>query len=298
MSGRRRWAAGSHEASVERFYSRGVHGRTDIHRGYLNFGLWEDGVEEYVDAAENLVERVGKLAGLGPASRVLDVGCGFGTQDLHLQRCFGPLDLVGIDVTWSHVDGARRAAAAREEGRGCRFHHGSATELPFGDGAFTHVIGIEGPVHFRTRRRFFDEAFRVLRPGGVLVLADYALIREPRSPLERLVFGVARRLWRVPAQNVCTREAYRDQLVDAGFRGVRVDSYGPLTFPGYYREQQRPAFQREMERLQGRFVARVGRVINVTAHGAYRMGVVDYLLARGRKPGSLPPDGEGPLRER
>jgi erythromycin 3''-O-methyltransferase len=270
---------------VERFYARGVHGRTDIHRGYLNFGLWEDGVEDYVAAAENLVARLGKLAGLGPGSRLLDVGCGFGTQDVYLERAFGPLEIDGLDVTWSHVERARRRAEEEGVADRVRFHHGSATRLPFADESFSHIIGIEGPVHFHTRRDFFDEALRVLRPGGVLALADYTLARRPRNIAERGVFWVARSLWRVPSANVCTTDEYREQVIAAGFGDVRVEGVGALTFPGYYREQQRPEFQREMERLQGRPLARVGRVINVTANWAYRMGVLEYLLVRAQKAG-------------
>jgi len=285
MSTPTRWRDGSHEQSVERFYSRGVHGKTDIHRGYLNFGLWEDGVGDYVQAAENLVRRLGRLAGLAPGSRLLDVGCGFGTQDLYLQRAFGPLEVDGLDVTWTHVERATRQAREQGVADRVRFHHGSATQLPFRNGAFTHVIGIEGPVHFLTRRRFFGEAMRVLQPGGVMALADYTLVRRPRNLVEGGVFGTARALWRVPLDNVCTSDEYRDQLIAAGFDDVRVESVGALTFPGYYREQQRPAFQREMERLQGRLLARLGRIINVTANWAYRMGVVEYLLVRAAKPG-------------
>ncbi len=282
---RTRWHEGSHEGCVERFYSRGVHGKTDIHRGYLNFGLWEDGVEDYVEAAENLVARLGRRAGLGSGSRLLDVGCGFGTQDVYLQRTFGPLEIDGLDVTWGHVERARRRAEQEGVADRVRFHHGSATQLPFADATFSHIIGIEGPVHFQTRRNFFDEALRVLRPEGVMALADYALARPPRNAVERGVFHVARALWRAPAANVCSVDEYRDQLIAAGFRDVSVESIRDLTFPGYYQEQQRPEFQREMERLQGRLLARVGRVINVTANWVYRMGVIDYLLVRAQKPG-------------
>jgi len=280
VSARTAWRRGSHEAAVERFYARGVHDRTDVHRGYLNFGLWEEGVDEYVRAAENLVARLGRLAGLGPGSRLLDVGCGFGTQDLYLLRSFGPLEIDGLDVTWSHVEGARRRAWREGVAERVRFHHGSATSLPFADASFTQLIGIEGPVHFLTRRRFFAEAARVLRPGGVMALADYSLVRRPANLLERGVFELGRALWKVPAENVCTGEEYREQLLQAGFEDVRVESVAELTFPGYYREQKRPGFRREMERLQGRLTARLGQIINVAAFGAYRLGVVDYLLVR------------------
>lgn len=283
---RKLWKRRSHESAVERFYSRGVHGETEIHRGYLNFGLWEDGIEDYVEAAEALVRRLGEEVGLGPRARLLDVGCGTGTQDIYLQRRFGPLQIDAVDVTWPHVERARRRARADGFAHCVRFHHGSATRLSFPDGTFTQLIGIEGPVHFLTRRAFFDEAHRVLAAGGVMGLADYALVRRPRGAIENALFDVARALWKVPRENVCTTEEYQEQLLAAGFCDVRVESFGPRTFPGYYREQRRPDFRREMERLQGKLLARVGTLINRAAYRAYEIGLVDYLLVRAAKGGT------------
>src|SRR6476661_4133489 len=93
VDSRTSWPRASHERAVERLYSRGVHGQTEIHRGYLNFGLWDSGIEDYVEAAENLVDRIGTLLGLEPGSRLLDVACGMATQDIYLQRRFGPLEI-------------------------------------------------------------------------------------------------------------------------------------------------------------------------------------------------------------
>ena len=278
-----RRARGTHEGAVERFYARGVHGRTDIHRGYLNFGYWEDGNDDYVSAAETLVRRIGTLAGLAAGSRLLDVGCGHGTQDIQLYREFGPLEVDALDVTRQHVESGRRQARAHGVEDAVRFHHGSATDLPFEPETFTHCIGIEGPVHFLTRRRFFEDAARVLRPGGVLALADYLLTRSPATALERTIFRAGCALWHVPRENVYGPEEYRRHLEDAGFRAVAIEHVGARTFPGYYREQQRPAFRREMVRLQGVLLGRLGHIVNVAAYKAYELGLCDYVLVRAER---------------
>ncbi|MFN8642323.1 MAG: methyltransferase domain-containing protein [Candidatus Binatia bacterium] len=284
MTARQSWSSASHEASVERFYSQGVNSDTEIHRGFLNFGLWEDGVDEYVAAAQNLVRRMATMLGLGAGSRLLDVACGMGSQDVYLHRTVPGLEIDAVDVTWRHVERAVRRA--RDEGieGGVRFHHGSATALPFAPRSFTHVMSIEGPEHFRTRRRFFAEARRVLRPGGVMALADYTITRAPRRAAERLVVDLSRRLWRIPRENLWTAAQYRDELRAAGFVDATVESVGPLTFPGYYREQCRPAFRAEMRRLQGQVKERLGHLIDVVTNRAYERGLVDYVLVRAVQP--------------
>jgi len=284
MPSRTEWPSTSHEHAVERFYSHGVHARTDIHQGFLNFGLWEDGIEDYVAAAHNLVHRLGTMLGLAPGSHLLDVACGMGSQDVYLRRTFGAVEIEAMDVTWQHV--ARAARRARDEGlEAClRVHHGSGTSLPFADATFTHVMSIEGAEHFDSRRRFLDEALRVLRPGGVICLADYTVRRPPRSTLERTVFGATCRLWHVPRANLWTTAEYHGQLVAVGFDEVSLEEVSALTFPGYYREQCRPAFRREMRRLQGWVLAELGQMINVVMNQAYLWGLIDYVLVRAVKP--------------
>jgi erythromycin 3''-O-methyltransferase len=280
---RRTWSPDSHERAVERFYSHGVNSDTEIHHGFLNFGLWEPGVDDYVTAAENLVGRIGTMLGLAPGARLLDLACGMGAQDVYMERRFGPLRIDAMDVTWRHVERARRRAREEAAGAALRFHHGSATELPFGDATFTHVMSIEGPEHFRTRRRFFAEAHRVLAPGGVMALADYVITRPPRTIVQRAVVDVTRRLWKIPRENLWTVSQYRDELGAAGFADVTVDEVGALTFPGYHREQTSPAFRAEMRRLQGALVERLGHFINVMTYLSYARGLVDYVLVRAVK---------------
>ena len=99
----------------------------DSHRGYMNFGLWDDGTTEYITAAEHMVERLGELLGLAPGARVIDAACGRGTQDLYLLARFGALSVDALDVTRSNVALAMAQAAARLGPGELRFHHASAT---------------------------------------------------------------------------------------------------------------------------------------------------------------------------
>src|SRR5436190_5076471 len=171
------WTSGSHERAVEDFYSAGTHNYGDFHGGYLNFGLWENGNEDYVGAAENLVVQMGGMLGLDGDSHLLDAAPGMGSQDVLLYEKFGHPRIDALDATWKHVQHGRRRAEEHRIQDKVVFHHGSATSLPFKNETFTHLMSIEGPEHFDTRERFFDEAYRVLKPGGVMVLSDYTLPR-------------------------------------------------------------------------------------------------------------------------
>ena len=284
MTTRISWPKGTHERRVERFYSRGAGAFGECHGGYLNFGLWDDGVRDYVSAAENLVRRLAAWGGIGPGSRVLDVGCGFGAQDVLLARELRPARIVGIDVTYPHVVAAReRARSAGLDGE-VQFRHGSGTDMRLPDASFTHVLGIEGVVHFDTRERFLREARRLLCPGGTLLLSDYCLARAPRGPLDRIFVALARAAWQIPAANVETVESYRALLVRCGFGAVEIESAGARTIPGYFREQTSRAHLRSMLKIRGFLGLAGGLAIDLLAFLAFRRGQLEYLLVKAAAP--------------
>lgn len=283
-SERKQWQESAHERRVEKFYGVGAERFEEYHDGYLNFGLWDEGIRDFVPAAENLVRHVGELAQLDASSRVLDVACGMGTQDVYFLRRFSPAHIDGLDVTWKHVEQGRKRA--REAGFGedrVQFHHGTATELPFPDNAFTHVIGIEGPVHFPTREKFMREAHRVLKPGGSLTLSDYTLKRPARTAFEKMVLKATLRLWEVPRENVDTIESYRMKLERSGFVNVEFEEAGARVIPGYYFEQRRPETIRELTRMRGFVAGRLGGIIDILLYKTYQRGMIDYIFVRGLK---------------
>jgi len=105
-------------------------------------------------------------------ARVLDVGCGAGTDLLVAARRVGPSGrAIGIDMT------AEMRERARDGARACGFEHvevreGDATELPLDDASVDVVIS-NGVLNLvPEKERAFAEIARVLRAGGRLQIAD------------------------------------------------------------------------------------------------------------------------------
>ncbi|MDG9701343.1 class I SAM-dependent methyltransferase [Streptomyces sp. DH37] len=137
------------------------------------------GYELFSSLALPLVRRrmfakLAERAGLGPGDRVLDVGCGTGALTRAVAPAVAPGGRVlGIDPSPQMIGYARRRAERR--GDGGAFALGAAQELDAGDGSFDAVVTSFAVHHVRAdrRERAFAEMFRVLRPGGRLMVADF-----------------------------------------------------------------------------------------------------------------------------
>lgn len=131
--------------------------------------------DRYLDeAADHLAavkDEILRRLRVGPGHRVLDVGCGNGTDVLELARHVGDAgEVVGVDVSEEAVAGAiGRSLAA---GANVSFQVASAYALPFPDGSFDACRSERMVQHLEDPVAGVREMLRVTRPGGRILVAD------------------------------------------------------------------------------------------------------------------------------
>ena len=211
--------------------------------GWLNLGLWEgDGSPDEAEAASRRL--VATLASALPAGGVIvDAGNGLGVQGPLIAELVRPRRLVAVNITERQLAAGRRwlkeASAAPVVA--------DAARLPIADGAADGIISVEAAFHFSSRRAFFEQCYRVLRPGGVVTMSDLFTERMPRGPVELLCGLTQLRVFGLRPGAAMSARQIAAAATSAGLADVQVTCCGDRVIA--------PALRFAAARLSGRSAA-------------------------------------------
>ncbi len=142
--------------------------------------------------------RWGGLDQLPAGTTVLDVGCGIGGSSRILARDYG-FKVTGITISPEQVKRAQQLTPPELD---VQFRVDDAMALSFPDASFDVVWSIEAGPHMPDKAIFAKELLRVLKPGGILVVADWNQRDARQTPLngwERVVMQQLLDQWSHPA---------------------------------------------------------------------------------------------------
>lgn len=157
--------------------------------------------------------RWGGLDKLPPGTTVLDVGCGIGGSSRILARDYG-FAVTGITISPQQV---KRAQELTPKDLDVKFLVDDAMAMSFPDASFDVVWSIEAGPHMPDKAVFAKELLRVLKPGGILVVADWNQRDESQKPLNFWERPVMRQLldqWSHPAFS--SIEGFSELLQETG----------------------------------------------------------------------------------
>jgi sarcosine/dimethylglycine N-methyltransferase len=185
-----------------------------LHTGYFA----GDADDDYRTASERTSDVLAADAEIGPSSSVLDVGCGCGNFLIHLARRFGCRG-EGLDLSQERIRFAQEKLAGenRRHPLDVEFRHGSATQMPYEPGSFTHVVSQDALFLVPDKPRSHAEIHRVLQPGGIFAFSDFLQPKQEISERARIhVYD------RVRWNSGYSLVGYQEALERAGFEIILV----------------------------------------------------------------------------
>jgi cyclopropane fatty-acyl-phospholipid synthase-like methyltransferase len=259
----------------------------------MHFGYHDSSVKTHEAALLRMNEVMADIASISGGERVLDGGCGYGGSAIWLVENRG-CQVTGITLVAEQVSAATRFAKERGVADNVSFLEMDYHKTEFPDEYFDVIWALESLVHSDRKEDFFRESYRLLRPGGRLLIADYTTRESPPlSAAERAILATAEDGWAMA--ELAPPSKYIAGLRSSGFQQVTasdltenirasISRLGKLRLPTWPTASVLAAV--------GRIACRVGLYDSVRLRGieggayhlrALRAGLWSYTVLRAQK---------------
>lgn len=189
----------------------------DRHLG-LHCGFFDHLRRCHDDAVLHMNGVLAMVGKVGAGNRVLDAGCGIGGSAIWLAENVGA-SVVGVNINEKQIQQAQTLVRERRLEERIQLQVADFCDTGLADASFDVVWALESACYAENKPAFLAEAYRLLKPGGRLVVADGFLNREDLSSGERRIVERWQGGWAIP--NTSSVAQFKRWLQDAGFHGIR-----------------------------------------------------------------------------
>ncbi|MBD9355553.1 class I SAM-dependent methyltransferase [Methylomonas albis] len=184
----------------------------------LHYGYWDEAKPyDQHQALLNKNQILYDTARIQAGDKVLDAGCGIGGSTIWMAKQHGNR-VTGITISAKQADYARQHAKRHGVAELVDFEVADFCATPFPDASFDVVWALESSCHALNKADFLREAWRVLKPGGRIVVCDGFVLQRQFTEQQWRAVVTCLNGWAVP--NLCARNEFTGLLAQQGFQAI------------------------------------------------------------------------------
>jgi len=202
------------EVHYRRFWKLGRHFA-------IHYGIWGEGIRTFGQALDNTNRILAEKAGIESSDHVLDAGCGIGGSAFFLAHNFG-CHVTGISLSQKQIESAKKISGTLSLDHLLQFEVKDYTSTGYRSNRFDVIWALESMGAAPDKNAFLIEAYRLLKPRGTLIVADYFKSLE-KPAADQPLLNSWLKLWALT--DLETIGSFSLLLKNSGFQDQQVSDY-------------------------------------------------------------------------
>jgi len=190
----------------------------------LHFGFYyKKEADNHYKALSYTNKVLAKKAKIRNGDKVLDAGCGLGGSSFWLAQNY-EAEVTGISLPKKQIEACEQRAEKLNLKDKTNFVQSDYCNTPFTDESFDVIWACESVCHAPQKKDYYKEAFRLLKPGGRIVLAEYLRTKRPLDPKDEILLkNKWLNNWAI--DDIDTKKEHFDNMQTVGFQKIKIENY-------------------------------------------------------------------------
>ena len=187
----------------------------------LHYGIWDEHTKNFAQSLVNTNRVLMNIAKVKDGERILDAGCGVGGAAIFLSM-HKNVNVVGITLSDKQLAFANKQTEGLSLENKPQFSRMDYTNTSFEDESFDVVWACESVSSAPQKELFIKEAYRLLKPGGRLILSDYFLTGAADQGVHPMINKWVK-TWSI--SNLITTDTFKGFMQSASFINIEMADY-------------------------------------------------------------------------